>query len=807
MGEVYLAEDTKLDRKVALKFLPPEFVENRDRMSRFVREAKSASALNHPNIITIYEINEFEGTHFIATEYIDGKTLKKYTESNSSSIDSVLEIAVQIAGALQEAHSVGIIHRDIKPENIMIRPNGLVKLLDFGIAKLSGPSESADESNSIISDNKIKSSVLTDGSVVETNPGLIIGTPNYMSPEQAEGNAIDTRTDIYSFGVVLYEMFTGRFLSDSTTALKTIVAFEHKERKPLDEFEIPVEVKSIIDKCLRKNKNERYQTINEVLIDLQDLEKERALRNEPQRTLYSAESTGSNTQKSRVITANDIHRTTNELAKRTPVINRLFVIGLLFLLALAAGFAGYRYLLPENQIESIAVIPFINESENADLEYLSEGMTETLIKSLSKIPNLSVKARSAVFYYKGKKTSPKIIGEELDVRAVLLGRISRQDDDLQLSLELVDTETQNVLWTHQYRRGQNDLLTLQNEIALDVSSVLRNRLSTENEKQLTKNSTQDNEAYKLYLQGRYMWNKRTKDGYRQAMDFFQQAIDKDPKFALAYVGLADSTAFLYAPDPSRYVKAKAIVQKAIEIDNSLGEAHTTLGLIFQNSDQNWSEAEREYKRAIELEPNYATTHQWYGELLIQLGRVDEALVHFQKAAEIDPFSLPINADLGIAYYFARQTDRAIEQLDKMIKKEPNFYRSYFYLARIYESLGQYENAIAARQKGFLLTIENAGLVQKFIAELTDALKVSGERGYWQKRLEMKKNYPNLRGVWDCDIIGIYIRLGDKDKAFAEMEKQYQDNVFDLLFLKVSPEFDEIRSDARFQDLVRRLRLS
>ena len=464
MGEVYLANDTKLEREVALKFLPPEFAQNKDRMNRFLREAKSASTLNHPNIITIHEINEIDGTHFIATEFIEGKTLKEYSESDLS-IKSVLKIAIQIASALDEAHLTGIIHRDIKPDNIMIRPNGLVKILDFGIAKLVEVQTKEDADLMQSPQDKWQ---FADINPQSTIPGLIIGTTNYMSPEQAKGREIDSRTDIFSFGIVLFEMLTGKLPFKGETALEMIGSILNKEPKPLDGYEVPFELKEIIGKCLRKNTDERYQTIKEVLIDLKNLERKLELNDTSQLTPFSVGKTDSDTKNIQATTADDIYQTTNEFVLSRLIFNKALMISLAILFISTAGIFGYWYLTTPKQIKSIAVMPFVNKSGNADFEYLSDGLTENLISSLSTIPNLSIKARSTVFTYKNKEITTKVIGEQLNVDAVLLGDLVQRGDNLKLNLELVETGLQNVLWTENYERKLNDLVSLQSDIAHDV---------------------------------------------------------------------------------------------------------------------------------------------------------------------------------------------------------------------------------------------------------------------------------------------------------------------------------------------------
>ena len=564
MGEVFLAQDTKLDRKVALKILPPEFAEDADRMSRFVREAKSASALNHPNIITIYEIGESDGTHFIATEFIEGETLSKHLKGEKVTLKTVLDIATQIASALQTAHSAGIVHRDIKPDNVMIRHDGLAKILDFGIAKLSEPPAVAGG----LSED--------DATLIKpqsTSPGMIIGTANYMSPEQAKGKEVDARTDIFSFGIVFYEMLTGKRAFEGETALESISSILKDEPKPITQLlpEVPTEIERIVNKTLRKDREERYQTAKDLVIDLKDVKQELEFKvRVPVRVTPSGVKTPDD-QATQILSSST---TAGEITPQGVTLTKKYLAaGLLTLLLTVGGFFGYKYLSPPNQIESIAVMPFVNESKNEDVEYLSDGMTETLINSLSKLPNLNVKPRSSVFRYKGKETNPNTIANELNVQAILYGRVTQRGDQLILSLELIDAQKDVVLWGEQYTRKQSDLVSLQSEIAKDVSTKLKSKLSGAEEAKVTKTSTVNPEAYQLYLKGRYHWNKRTSESFKQAVEFFNQAVEKDPNYALAYSGLAET--YVLFPNYSVSLpidsmpKAKAAALRAIELDDTL----------------------------------------------------------------------------------------------------------------------------------------------------------------------------------------------------------------------------------------------
>ncbi len=659
MGEVYLAEDTKLDRRVALKILPETLAQDGERMRRFVREAKSTSALNHPNIITIYEIGESDNKHFIASEYIEGETLHSRLKTQPLNLKIALDIAIQVASALDAAHRAGIIHRDVKPENVMIRPDGFTKLLDFGIAKLT---EKRTETDSEAS-TAIKAS---------TTPGTIIGTANYMSPEQARGKDIDARTDIFSFGVMLYEMLAGKLPFEGESALDVIGSILHKEFAPLSRTapDAPRELQHIVEKCLRKDREERYQTAKDLLIDLKDVRREVEFQNNLERTA-SPNREESKTQIISATTADSANTTSSAeyVVSEIKQHKRGFSIGLIALLLASIGF-GYWFFfsraLTAPQIESIAVMPFVNESGNTDNEYLSDGMTETLINSLSQLPNLSVKARSSVFRYKGKDIEPQTVGNELSVQAILNGRVIQRGDNLILSLELVDTKTGNQIWGEQYNRKQADLVSLQNEITRDVSNKLRMKLSGTDEQKVAKKYTENTEAYQLYLKGRYHWNKRTGADIRKSVEYFQQAIDKDPTYALAYAALAEAYILIpnYTKDsPDEAIpKARAAAMKALEIDETLAEAHTALADVMYEYDWKFAEAEKEFKRAIELNPNYATTRHWYAEYLLTVGRKEEAIAEIKRAQELDPLSLIINAVVGVVYIENRQYEQAIEQL-------------------------------------------------------------------------------------------------------------------------------------------------
>ena len=804
MGEVYLAEDTRLDRKVALKILPAEFAEDEDRMNRFVREAKSASALNHPNIITIHEIGESDSTHYIATEFIDGKTLSEYAKSNRLNFKSALEIAIQIASALDEAHSAGIVHRDIKPDNVMVRANGLVKILDFGVAKFAEKTPA-----------NVSSEDATAIKAQATSPGMIIGTANYMSPEQAKGQTVDARSDIFSFGVVLYEMIAGHLPFRGETAVETIGAILHKEPEPLP-ADVPVEITQVVKKCLEKERRERYQTIKDVLIDVGDVKQDLEFQDKLERPVV-LNPDENETQILQATTADEIQqKTTNKTIAAKVKSNKLLAVALAGILAIG-GFFGYKYLSPTTkQIESIAVLPFVNETGNADNEYLSDGMTESLIASLSQLPNLSVKARSSVFRYKGKETSSQTVGKELSVQAVLLGRIVQRGETLTLNLELVNAQTENVIWSEQYNRKLTDIVALQSEVARDVSEKLRQRLSGAEQQRTAKTYTQNPEAYELYLKGLYLWNKRTPDDLNQALLLFQQAIEKDPAYAKAYAGLALTYSVLAGPNSNTVMtteqereaglKANYAARKALELDNTLAEAYAVLGGEKVN-EWDFTGAENDFNRAIELDPNYATARQWYSQLLARFGRHDEAIAEIKKAYELDPFSPAINVNIGNRYFQAGRDDEAIAQYKKFIETEPNVGFAYYFLAYAYARKEMFEEALNVWcKRDVLLKVQTPESCEKEKIEFREAIKKEGATGFWRKRLEETLDDYEKGTVFPSAVAAGYAMINDKERAFEWLEKAFAERDPDLSWLKAERSFDNIKSDPRFQDLQRRVGL-
>jgi len=805
MGEVYLAQDTsELGRTVALKILPAEVAKDKDRLQRFTQEARTVSNLNHPNILTVHEFGQTESASFMATEYVDGVTLRQHLSTRRLKLVDVLDVAIQIAGALNAAHEAGVTHRDLKPENVMVRKDHIVKVLDFGLAKPSA----------IPSDNQIDSEAGTKV-LVHTEPGLVMGTVSYMSPEQSVGKGIDQRTDIWSFGVVLYEMIAGCLPFPGKDIHRQIIAIQEAEPVPIaQQVEgVPERLEEIVAKCLAKEKDERYQTAKDLLIDLRNLRRKLDVDAEIERTVAPQfRSTSGSAARASTQSAQANAEATNAQAHPTSSaeylvssINQHRLATGLVMLAIIAGVLGLGFYLRANTseaaIKSIAVMPFVNESGTSDAEYLSDGMTETLIKSLSNLSNLDVKPRSAVFRYKGKETDLQTIGKELNVQAILNGRVAQRGAQITLSLELVDVLKNSVLWTEQYQRNQSDLVSLQSEIAKDLSTKLKSKLSGAEETKVSRTATADPEAYQAYLKGRYYWNRRTAENLKKAIEQFRSATDRDPNYALAFVGLADCYAVLneYAGTPTSETipKAKAYAERALAIDAQLAEPHATLGLINEALWQ-WSEAEKELKQAIELNPNYPTAYHWYSIFLKNVGRNDEAAAMIKRAQELDPLSSVIAVNVTRMYQLQNNHEASIENSLKLIELDPNFGPAYEYLSQSYLKLGRNAEAIAAAEKAVELSnrssisVGDLGFVYASTKKPAEAMQLIRE---------LEEKYARKEAIGQY-IAPIYVGLGDKDKAFEWLEKDFQSRNGKLVEIRWQLQFEPLRDDPRYKDLIK-----
>lgn len=772
---MYLAEDTDLDRKVAIKVLPPGSVGDEQAKKRLVREAKAAAKLDHPNICAIHEVGEAEGQSFIVMQYVDGETLASRCQRKPLERREMLDIAVQMADGLAEAHSRGIIHRDIKPQNIMLTARGQVKVMDFGLAKVVQQQTTASEAGT--------ESLLTE-------PGTVMGTVPYMSPEQVRGEILDTRSDIFSFGCVLYEMVSGRQPFASESAAATFSAILAREPQPLARYstEVSSELERIVSKTLRKDKEERYQTIKDLLIDLKNLREELAfgakleLAASPELSARAAIATGD--RPAAVTTATESATRSGESVVRTTLSADYVVSGIkrhkrgavLVLIALMITVAAAVYFAigsKSKAIDSLAVLPFVNLSADPDTEYLSDGISDSLISRLSQVPNLRMIARSSVFRYKGRETDPQTVGRELSVQAVLVGRVVQRADSLSISVELVDVRDNSHLWGEQYDGKLSDLLAVQKEIAKEISEKLRVRLTGEEQKRVTKSYTDNAQAYQLYLKGRYYWSKRTEEGLKKAIEYFNQAIEKDPNYALAYAGAADcygqlGNFYVLSPEDA-FLKANAAALKALEIDDTLAEAHTSRAFASTFYQWDWSAAEREYKRAIELDPNYATAHYFYSIYLAATERFNEAISEAKRAQELDPVSPVMTSNVGWIFHFARKYDLATGQFRDAIELDPTYFRAHRLLGLSYLQKKSYEEAIAAFQKSRTLS----GDSPEETAYLGYAYSVAGMRGEAQSVIDELKEQSKRRYVSPYLMALIYEGLDEKDQAFVWLEKAYE----------------------------------
>jgi len=771
MGVVFKAQDSRLERAVALKFLPEKLAQQPEALERFRREARAASALNHPGICTIYDVGEEDGQAFIAMEFIDGETLRSHIHGEPLPLGELLELGIQIAEALEAAHAEGIIHRDIKPANIFVTKRGRAKVLDFGLAKLvskgiaTGDGDSGAES-------------LDSNSIV----GIVSGTPSYMSPEQVRGDGLDPRTDIFSLGLLLYEMSTGRRAFSGGTGGIIIEAVLTKTPVPVRSINpnIPARLEEIIDKALNKDRGLRYQHVADLLAELQRLKRE----------LDSGQMAGDETSESATKLTQSFATSTVSQRSQTSTGRK----------------SGPRPHRASKIIDSLAVLPFENASRDPEYEYLSDGITASLINILATVPKLRVMAQSTVFRFKGHEIDPQAVGRDLNVRAVLTGRIMQSGGSLRIGAELVDVATGSQLWGAHYDRKPGDIFVIQDEISKEISEKLRLQLTLAQKKRLARHHTEDPEAYQLYLKGRHHWNRWTEEGFYKAIEYFQQAVEKDPAYALAYAGLADSYVLLgwnsYLAPKDAFPKGKVAASTALQFDPDLGEAHTPLAAVLWLHDWQWPEAQMEFKRSLALNPAHPTANHWYAEYLMTMGRHAEALACMKNSQELDPLSLIISVAIGWAFYMARRYDEAIEQLRRTVELDPNYPVTYWILGLLYRKTGHYKSAIGAGEKAVELsagspmmraalaqTLGAAGKTENAIHILNDLTKLAKE----------KYVAPYFLG-------GVHAGLGDNERAIAYLEESYEERSHWLIYLNIDPGFDALRDNPRFQDLLRRVGL-
>ncbi|MGA3246380.1 MAG: protein kinase [Bacteroidota bacterium] len=757
MGVVYKAQDTKLDRTVALKFLPAHVSVNADTKARFLQEAKAAAALNHANICTIYGVDESDGTMFIAMEYIEGGTLRE--KIPFPKVDDGLNVAIQIGEALQEAHSKGIVHRDIKADNIMLTSKGQAKVMDFGLAKLKG-------------------------SLKLTKTSSTVGTLGYMAPEQIQGGEVDHRSDIFSFGVLLFEMLTGKLPFRGEHEAAIVYSIVHEEPELLTKYvpDAPSALTHILGRALEKDPDDRYQSIADMVSEIRRGQKKSARVTRP----FPAENaTPLPPPADEKPVAGRIHAP----GKKTIIISVVVLLAVLVVLV-------YFFTGRQQSITSLAVLPFENVGASPDQEYLSDGVTESLINNLTKISSLRVVPRSTVFRFKGKEMDIQDIGTKLNVGAVLSGRITHRGESLDVQVDLIDIKRESQLWGNHYQASMADLLSLQQQITNEVSSKLGIGISTETREKITKRATENTQAYQLYLQGRYYWNRRTAASISQAIDYFKQAITIDSTYALAHVGLSDCYILQsqYAGIPTRITipLTQKFARRALELDNSLAEAHATLAMTLYE-EWKYEEAEREFKLAISLNPRYPTAYQWYNVMLARTGRIDEASVMVQKAFELDPVSPVITVNVGALALARGQYDEALRYFKKSVELDPSFATGYSWVGLVQDRLNQHSEARVNLEKG----VELSGRSSECIAYLG---YFYGKRGMRAEAMKLvKENEQRYKaGTGSAyNIARIYAGLGEKEKTLDYLEQDLRDRSSEIGFLLMDITMDDVRTSPRF----------
>ena len=818
MGEVFLGEDTRQHgRKVALKVLPFDLTKSESRLRRFKQEARAILALNHPNILTVFEIGEAQGSYYIATEFIDGETVRQCLWRGPLKVDEAIGIGIQVAMALEAAHAAGIVHRDIKPENIMLRHDKFVrdrfvKVLDFGLAKLTDrDAPSADPEAVTIP-------------ITETNPGTIMGTSGYMSPEQALGEPVDERTDVFSLGVVLYEMVAGKPPFKGKTDSHTRVSIIDHEPLPLVEHveHIPRQFERIVSKALGKDRLKRYQTITDLKLDLEQLRDELHTSEGPELTRSSIRSTETDSvatmptmSRTAAETATDtgassapMHRT----SKQNPAKWLAFAaLGLFAVLAVVL--AAVLYARSSATINSVAILPFVNDSKDPNAEYLSDGLTESIINSLSQLPNLKVMSRNAAFRFKGPNQDPLEAGRNLNVGAVLTGRLVKLEDRLIIKTELIKVADGSQLWGAEYNSSLADILSVQDEVSKKISQSLRLRLSGEDEEKLAKRYTKDAEAYELYLKGRYFWNKRNEEGFRNGIDYFKRAEEKDPTFALAFSGLADSYALLCDIGVVRPVdempKAKAAAEKAVDADPELAEAYTSRAFVRLAYDWDWLGAQSDFQQALKLNPKYPTAHQWYASYLMQMGKFSLAKTEIEEAHKLDPLSPIISANSGLYSYYEHNYDDAIAKYKLTLQSDPDFWVARHYLALAYVQKGMHDEAIAELRK--LIKAPVDGAVPEQVIERESEASASlgfayGMAGRSREAFAILNQLDALskrRYVSPLYFAIVYAGLKDNNKAIEYLNKAFDARHPGLVLIRIEPMFDGLRGDERFRTLIQR----
>jgi serine/threonine-protein kinase len=766
MAQVYLAEDVRLGRQLALKVLSQRTFGDDERLRRFETEARAVSALNHPNILTIYDVGHVEGTEFLATEYIDGVTLRTLIRRGPLEVRDALNISIQIAQAIGAAHEAGVVHRDLKPENVMIRPDGYVKVLDFGLAKLTGQPP-------------FWTDAAATTQLVETRDGVILGTFNYMAPEQARGGDLDARADLFSLGVLIYEMLAGHPPFRGATAADAIGALILKDPEPLPRADVPDSLHRVVMRALRKDREERYQTCAQFLQDLRE------------HARLLARSTGESGSVAApawpTASASSVERVSGETLQRA-----------------ALPKTGARRRRGRRAVVSLAVLPFANRSRDESLEYFSDGLTESLINTLSQLPRLRVMARSTVFRYKNQSLDVQTIGQRLGVQAVLLGRVEQHGEEFVVGVELVDVADGSQLWGARFNRRRSDVVALQAELSQDLADALRIRVTGEERRRLEKRHTASAEAYQSYLRGRYLLNNRTIDGLRQARALFEHAIEQDPQYALAHAGLADCCSLtavsVRGPSSSEIIeRARTAAMRALTLDQGLADAHASQAFIKFRFEWDWTGAEVEFTRALELNPGHAPARQWYAMFLASRRRFDSALAEMTRALEHDPLSLVIQSGLGRILHFAGRVEEAISQYVHVLETNPEFAQARIDLALCWMARGDVwaaraSLASAEASLGQVSTI----LLLRACCDVREG-RVADARGVFT---ELRARYD--RGAAGADDLAMLAAvLGDADVALSWLEEACAQRSPFLGYVDVEPAMAPLLADVRCRALLER----
>ncbi len=767
MGVVFRAHDERLQRDVALKVLPAGALQDDTARRRFRREALALSRLNHPNIETIHDFDTEDGTDFLVAEYIPGQGLDETLAAGPLPEKEVIRLGLQLSEGLAAAHDQGVIHRDLKPANLRVMPDGRLKILDFGLARMLPVGSGEQEIAATLSESS-----------------AIAGTAPYMAPEQLIGGRLDMRTDLWAAGVVLYEMATGRRpFAGAGPRLSDAILHATPEAPKATRSKISEGLQAVILQCLNKEPEERYLSARELALDLQRLSRGAA---------------------EKLIAAGRKRRGIPRLI----LAYACFAVILAVIVATIVNVGGIGDLVlgraSAPQIRSLAVLPLANLSNNPEQEYFADGLTESLITELSKIGALKVISRTSVMRYKKPDKPMRQIARDLGVDGLIEGSVLGEGDQVRITVQLIEGKSDRHLWAESYQREMRSILALQSEIARDISREIKAKVSSDEQARLVTTRSVDPQVHRLYLLGRYHWNKRSAKGLSAAIDYFQKAIAQDPTYAPAYGGLADCYAVMVTHSSARpsdvFPKAIAAATKALEFDETLADPHASLAYTKDVYEWDWAGAEREYKRALQLNPNDASTYHWHALHFAYMGQLEEAITEIKKAEELDPVSVIVTANEGMLLHFFRHDDEAVAELQKALEMDPNFILAHSTLGAVYTSQGRYDEAIAERKKAVELSKGFFGL-----AGLGRAYAQAGRRAEAEKIIKELQEQARRDYVHPSHLALIYIGLGDKDSAFAWLEKAYAEHSF-LYFLKSDPNFDPLRSDPRFQDLLRRMNL-